>query len=81
MPDLCFYYNQLSNLPVIKVRDILPSTFSPQARYFETVSDFPSPGIVPEEWLHSFYPIVFTNVIRSNLTILRHKPNLLRRGY
>ena len=81
MHDLCFYYNQLSSLTVVEVRDIPPSTFIPQARYFEAVSDFLSPGIVPEEWLRSFYPIIFTNVFRSNLTILRHKPYLLRRGY
>lgn len=26
MADLCFYYNQLSNLTVVEVRDIPPST-------------------------------------------------------
>jgi hypothetical protein len=81
MHDLCFYYNQLSSLTFVEVRDIPPSTFSPQARYFEAANDFLSPGIVPEEWLRNFYPIIFTNLIRTNLTIPRHKPNLLRRGY
>lgn len=80
MPDI-FYYKQLSSLTVIEVRDIPSSIFSPQVTYFEVISNFLSSGIVSAEWPSSSYPIIFTKVIRSNLTILRHKPNLLRGGY
>jgi hypothetical protein len=47
MPDLCFHFNQLSSLSVAEVRDMQPSTFIPQVRYFEAVSDFLSPFIDP----------------------------------
>ena len=40
MHGLCFYYSQRSNLAVVEVQGIPPSTFSPQARYLEAVIDF-----------------------------------------